>query len=402
MKLICSSYGIIDPIRPNSGIMHITEAGFKDIIFDMGIYCSPMELENHKIKQRDEHIFSKLKKGKYSLAKSPFLAYDTKLNNINVFLQEITVKSLKYAYSIGCEYLIVQPLFAGIERECLWDVNKEYYLTLMKIAREVSKNGHTVHILLQNLCNNINGHMTRGVCSNPITACKWIDDLNAEAEEEFFGLCMDIGALNLCGQNMHEYIKVLDRRIKAVILRENDGHHNVSLLPFTSAMHGQSQVEWLDVIRGLREIDFDGYLIMEFPDTARAFSPILRPQLMKLAKSIADYFKWQIEIENGLKKYNSIVLFGAGNMCRNYMKCYGEKYPPLFTCDNNRALWGTQFCGLEVKTPKALKEIPKDCAIFICNIYYKEIEKQLREMEIQNPIEFFNDEYMPSFYFNRL
>lgn len=84
------------------------------------------------------------------------------------------------------------------------------------------------------------------------------------------------------------------------------------------------------------------------------------------------------------------------------MKCYGEKYPPLFTCDNNQKLWETEFCGLTVKAPEALLDLPKDCAVFICNIYYREIEAQLRKMGIENPIEFFNDEYMPSFYFDRV
>ena len=88
-------------------------------------------------------------------------------------------------------------------------------------------------------------------------------------------------------------------------------------------------------------------------------------------------------------------------MCRNYMKCYGEKYPPLFTCDNNPKLWGTMFESLEVKNPEALKHLPKDCCVVICNIYYREIETQLHEMGIVN-IGYFNDEYMPSFYFDRL
>ena len=35
------------------------------------------------------------------------------------------------------------------------------------------------------------------------------------------------------------------------------------------------------------------------------------------------------------------------------------------------------------------------------SIYYHEIERQLKDMGIEN-IEFFNDEYMPSFYFDRL
>ena len=73
----------------------------------------------------------------------------------------------------------------------------------------------------------------------------------------------------------------------------------------------------------------------------------------------------------------------------------------MFTCDNNEKTWGTVFCGLEVKPPGAMKDLPEDCGVFICNIYYREIKRQLQAMGVEN-IEFFNDEYMPSFYFDRL
>lgn len=89
-------------------------------------------------------------------------------------------------------------------------------------------------------------------------------------------------------------------------------------------------------------------------------------------------------------------------MCRNYMKNYGEEFPPLFTCDNNSSRWGEEFCGLTIKAPEELKKLPPDCAVFICNVYYREIEAQLRSMGIKNPIEYFNDEYMPTFYTERI
>ena len=89
-------------------------------------------------------------------------------------------------------------------------------------------------------------------------------------------------------------------------------------------------------------------------------------------------------------------------MCRNYMKCYGDKYPPLFACSNSERQWGTEFCGLEVRPPEALRNIPADCAILICNVYYREIEQQLQEMGLPNKIDYFNDEFLPSFYFNRV
>lgn len=65
-----------------------------------------------------------------------------------------------------------------------------------------------------------------------------------------------------------------------------------------------------------------------------------------------------------------------------------------FTCDNDAGLWGSFVCGLEVKSPKVLRQIPQDCVVIICNTYYKEIAKQLRDMGVVN-IETFNDEYLP-------
>ena len=141
---------------------------------------------------------------------------------------------------------------------------------------------------------------------------------------------------------------------------------------------------------------------MDFEDTIKAFSPVLHPGILQLAKSVAEYFNWQIQMEYSLKKSSSRVLFGAGNMCRNYIKCYAKKNPPLYICDNKKEIWGSDFFGFEVKAPESLLELPQNCVIIICNIYYREIEEQLRKMGIKNPIEYFSDEYMPTFFFDRL
>lgn len=253
-------------------------------------------------------------------------------------------------------------------------------------------------VLLQNQCKEKNGHFVRGAYSDAAQAAETLDELNCNADKETYGFCLDVGVCNLCGQNMQEYVTVLGSRIKAVRIRENDGNTESSMLPFAYAPLGRSQTDWLSLFRGLRKIEFDGVLVFDYKNSTSALSKHLRPLLDEMAHGIGEYFKWQLEQEKVLRKYKQRVLFGAGNMCRNYMKCYGEEFPPLFTCDNNKKLWGTTFEGLEVKNPEALRNIPQDCVIFICNVYYKEIEEQLREMEIQNKIEYFNDEYMPSFY----
>ena len=248
----------------------------------------------------------------------------------------------------------------------------------------------------------VGGHLIRGVCSDAAEAVAWVDALNTEAGEARFGFCVDMGVCNVCGQDLNEYITPLGNRVKAVILQDGNGSEAQALLPFTAADKKASRTDWLGLIRGLRKIAFDGILILNLEDTASATSPLLRPALLRYARQVADYLCWQIEIETTLARYENRVLFGAGNMCRNYLKCYGEKYPPLYTCDNNPHLWGSRLDGLEIHNPEDLKKLDKDTAVFICNIYYREIEQQLRKMGLLNPIVYFNDEYLPQFHFERL
>lgn len=419
MHIICSSRGVIDKSKPAQGIRDITEAGYQGLLLDISTVCPPGELENFgeknpkqgqskkiQVSRHPEALFEEMRKVVEQcekerllmiIGRAPYLAEDSRRNDLNALLERLAVESIKICGRAGCRYVIISPLSAGTAQGLAAKADKEYYLRLAGAAKE---NG--VQILLENQCRDINGHLVRGFCSDGSEAAEWVDELNREAGEELFGFCVDVGSCNLCSMNMYEFSSSLGRRLKAVRLRECTGNEQSSMLPFTGAGRGQSQTDWLDLIRGLRRAEFDGELIMDFAGTMAVSPLILRPEWIRMSKLVADYFKWQIEMERTLKKYPVRVLFGAGNMCRNYMKCYGEEYPPLFTCDNDSRRWGGRFEGLEIKPPEALRETAPDCAIFICNIYYREIERQLREMGISNPIEYFNDEHMPSFYFERL
>lgn len=305
------------------------------------------------------------------------------------YITDMMLESIVFCKRAGCRYLII-----GMPEK-----ENDYRGFFGKLSAKAGEAG--ISVLLVNQAADLSGHLVRDVLCEPQAAAEMIDRLNGEAGQDVFGFCLDVGVCNICGNDMQYFVHVLGNRLKAVILRDNDGHNNASLLPFTCACGESSVTDWLGLIRGLRDTGFDGELIVDFTDTLAAFSPLIRPALFKLAKEVGDYMKWQAGMENNLKKYGKFVLFGAGNMCRNYMKCYGEKYPPLFTCDNNPKTWGTVFEGLEVKNPEVLRQLPGDCCVIICNIYYREIETQLHEMGIEN-IGYFNDEYMSSFYFDRL
>lgn len=410
MEININVSGIVDYQHPCQGLTDIQKSGFTSISLDIEkafILKSKQTTEDFFTEYLHQtHIFfdscktilEKIKTENLSVCsmRSPTLQLDTKRSDLNEAQKLMAIDTITAASEINCRYVIIAPITFGIDKSDIWNENRKYYLSIAQKAKDKG-----VNILIENQCSNFNGQFMRGLFSNEYEATAFIDEINQIVGEERFGFCMNVANCNLCGIDMHNLAKTLGKRVKAVVISDCDGQNDMHLLPFTSAYHG-NQTDWLSLIRGLREAEFDGYIILDISDTAKAFSPILRPQLLSLTKSVADYFKWQLEIELLLKKCDKRVLFGAGNMCRNYMKCYGAKYPPMFTCDNNSKMWGTIFCGLEVKNPEELKGIPDDCAIFICNIYYREIEQQLRDMGITNPIEYFNDEYMPSFYFDRL
>lgn len=426
MEIVCGQRGIVALTHPGQGAYDLNNAGFKNILLDFSVCISPGELEAYgsfraktgrneavyaeensrnvrdKSRKRNfseypQELYSHLKPVmdcyeksdiKVPVARAPFLFRNTRQDNMQELFVQLISECIAVCGRYNCGYIIVQPL-SGRGKEC-WEMNRAYYLRLAGKAAECG-----VTILIENQCRDINGHLVRGVCADGREAAAWVDALNMEAGEERFGFCMDVGACNLCGQNMYDFVHTLENRIKVVVLRDCDGVRENAMLPFTCVNKGEPQTDWLNLIRGLREVEFDGVLLLDHSSTAACFSPLLRPELLRMSKAIGEYFAWQIGLERLIKKYSSIVLFGAGNMCRNYMMCYGEKYPPLFTCDNNSVLWNTEFCGLMVKAPECLKELPEECAVFICNIFYREIETQLRNMGIRNPIEFFNDEYMP-------
>lgn len=398
MQICYSARGLLDLSRPEKSLENMGRAGFEEMMLDLSLFYAKGHFERYgesgfapdraELAERYEKLMRCCREGavRTNLIRAPHLKWDTKRTDLNPLMFRIGQECIAHC---GGKQLIIQPLYAGLSGREIWKQNRRYYEELGKTA--VKEN---VRILLENQCNSINGHLIRGVCADASTASTWIDELNEAFGKEVFGFCLDTGACSLCGQNMGEMAAVLGHRLKAVLLRECDGVHEASRLPFTGRNESGMVTDWQSLIRGLRRTAFDGTLIMAAGDTLGGFSHLLRQKMYPVIKSVAEYFRWQIEMEKTIGKYPAIVLFGAGNMCRNYMRFYGKGHPPLFVCDNNAGLWGTKVCGLEVKSPEVLRKLPPEYAVVICNTFYSEIAGQLRAMGIGN-IETYNDEYLP-------
>jgi len=409
MRVSGMDFLVVNPERPMQGVRDLKQAGFGSVMLHVGAAFPGKDETPGERRRREQYGPDTIAEryrgyleecGRAGLAAALIHAPGASIEEDGPDCPEELWKSaeecMKLCRTAGCRLLLIEPPYRKNGGEIDYDRSYDFYLRMAPAAEE-----YGVQILMKNQMKSIGGHIVRSALSEPSTAAAWVDSLNREAGGEFFGFCLDTGRCSLCGNNMQTFVTELGGRLKAVVLSDNDGKNNFSMLPFTHPHEGEASKHWLGLIRGLRDICFDGELAVDLINTLAAFPPLLRPGLLKLAGEVGEYFRWQIGMESSLKKYGKIVLFGAGNMCRNYMKCYGGKYPPLFTCDNNRNLWGTSFEGLEVRNPEELKVLPPDYTVIICNIFYREIESQLRQLGVEN-IGYFNDEYMPSFYFDRL
>lgn len=385
--------------KPQECINGLLDVGFKRIMPDLGRSYPSNVLEVYgvmetaydiqKVKAVLDVFLEECTRSSLSMdvVRAPRIKWDTERTDINSVMLQTSKESIEACRRVNAGNVIIQPLFAGIAKQDIWQENYCYYKELGMIAR---KNG--IRILLVNQCGYRRNRFVRGVCSDPLEASEWIDTLNEEFGDEVFGFCLDTCAGTLCRQDIGEMAVALGGRLKAVLLRECGCSHEMSGLPFMG-MRDES-TDWHGLMNGLRRIDFDGELILDAGDTLRNLSHLIRPHLYPLMRAVADYIGWQVELEKRIKRHPRRVLFGAGRMCENYMICYGEEYPPLFICDNNPKLWGTKLYGLEVRSPEALKKLQEECAVIICNTFYEEIAGQLREMGIEQ-IETFNDEYLP-------
>lgn len=216
MNIICTPAGIVCRESPRQGVMDIAAAGLGDILLDLSLYCTCVELENFGKENLSEEKDSLIKVSAHpekmyeiiqplleqcrkhgitmSVAYAPYLMRNTRRIDTREIMTRMSENSIRTAAQSGCRYIVIRPLFAGIPERDLWEVNHEYYLKLADTAK-----ANDMTILLENQCRDKSGHLLRGICSDAVCAAGWIDTLNREAGEERFGFCMDVGVCSICG-----------------------------------------------------------------------------------------------------------------------------------------------------------------------------------------------------------
>lgn len=300
-KIGVQSQGSIYEDDIDGGYRMLKEAGFNCVDFNFDAYLPCNDVYANKINDYwdrsmeemwadlEPHVKAAKKYGlTFEQMHAPFPMLVKGNEEINEKMTRITINSIKLCARMGGRYIVVHPVTLAYQysKQEEYDFNMDLYRTLIPVAKE---NG--VVICLENMFLEINNHLMEGVCSDFNEASHMIDELNAEAGEELFGFCFDVGHANIVGKNLYQAVVTLGDRLKILHVHDNDGVSDLHTLPYTfmRSWNGLS-TDWDGFLRGLKEIHYQGNIDFETFRLMAGFPRELHPSVLKLLVDMGHYF----------------------------------------------------------------------------------------------------------------
>lgn len=211
----------------------------------------------------------------------------------NEYYIQVTEKMMAVCQYLNCKYIVIHP-WSGVEirKEEEIEINMNLYRKLIPGAKK-----YGVKVCLENLFKHYGQVCIEGTCCNVDEACQYVDTLNAEAGEEVFGFCLDVGHVNVVGRNIYHYIKTLGKRLSVLHIHDNDGTIDSHMIPYTqrTKLGNASTIDWDKFILGLKEIGYEGPIAFETFNGVNALPVGLKEDGLKFISAIGRYFRQQIE-----------------------------------------------------------------------------------------------------------
>lgn len=257
-------------------------------------------------------------------------------------------------------------------------------------------NDYQIPIFLENGCegNDDKGYL-HNAYSDVSDLMKIADYCNRLCETPMIGICYNIGYGNLLAKNIRSQIYQCKDYLCMIHANDNGGVRNDKQMPYTFTKgRGDLSTDWYHIIQELIRMEFGGWMIFDTNGLFGRCPESLQVQFARLLHEIADEWEEQYTFAQRVldKPDKKLILFGAGQMLTDYMRVFGEKYPPYFAVDNGQNRWGTEVMGVPVKNPQEILAVPEeDRNVVICCMYYDAIGAQLRQMGVT--YEEFQDRY---------
>lgn len=209
-------------------------------------------------------------------------------DDINDYLIMAVEKECAICHYLGCPALVVHP-YSCADKEKEREINLSMYRKMIPAAKK-----YGVKLCLENMFRFNNGHGLNGACAEASEACWYIDTLNAEAGEELFGYCFDVGHANLLSRDLRQEIKTLGHRLTILHIHDNDGLHDLHQAPFTQNFGGGNCTDWEGFLDGLREISYQGTLNFETFAAVKRMPKELVPAMLRWIYQVGEYFRKQL------------------------------------------------------------------------------------------------------------
>lgn len=289
---------------------------------------------------------------------------------------DITESMLKCLSSAGCIYIVLETknikdvtqLMSLLDN--IIDIIKIYGMTLLIENSNIKQKDSYIY----------------GPFSEGSRLCTIVSDIRCTYNYDNVGICADIGTANLLGSNLKAFVEDCMSCLVLVHVNDNDGVEDVAQMPFTFTVgRGVRATDIYRVIGMLIKYDFSGFIVFNNVGTWKRTPAVLHHSMIRLLEGMAAEWEKEFGFADKLNQDGrQLILFGAGNMFRDYMIKFGDKYPPKFIVDNNKEVWGEERLGIEIKSPDAILDIPpEERNVWICNINYEPIGKQLKNMGIE-------------------
>ncbi len=214
------------------------------------------------------------------------------VDEFNRYLIDVVEKSLAICQYLSVPALVVHPS-SYYDKEIERKVNLTMYRQMIPLGKK-----YGVKLCLENLFyrpSEIQGGVAPpnsivvGACSEAEEAVWYIDTLNAEAGEDIFGFCFDLGHANLCKRNIRDDLNILGHRLTCLHLHDNNSVDDQHASPMT-----QRKTDWDGLIEGLRDINYRGALSFETAPSMPHDPKELVPAKLKYIARVGQYIRDKI------------------------------------------------------------------------------------------------------------
>ena len=287
-------YGIED------GCRRIRESGFEAIDWNLAVWNSAyhkkhdgqvpaniFDKDMDEIMEYYQPMLDTLKANDLEIgqAHAAFNAWDRRNPDLLDYAIEVYKKNILLCDKVGCKYLVIHGIKAlsttgGPGEEEGERLNRKLYESLIPTLQQTN-----VTICMENLFSGGNNYFIGTHCANPLEAVAFIDQLNAKADKECFGLCFDVGHLFLARVDVRYYISKLGKRIKVLHLHDNCGTDDSHMIPYTG------RIPWAWVLEELKKVGYRGNISFE---TGNSFKSGFLPEelFMEFARHNAEIGKY--------------------------------------------------------------------------------------------------------------